>query len=297
MNRRLGLRRDCARVLASEAAAPLNNARLLIGAGKPFIMTRSCAARRVPVASDLIMLRRILILTLTAGAIFAADLDSALFERLEWRNIGPSSMGGRVTSIAGIPGNPAMVYVATASGGLFKTVNAGTTWTPIFDHQSTISIGDIAVDPHNADVVWLGAGEANARNSVSFGDGVYRTLDGGKTWRNMGLGDTHHISRVVVNPLNSNIIYVGALGHNTGPNQDRGVYMTTDGGETWKKVLYIDAEHDCADLDIDVNNPNILYATMWRFDRKPWRFISGSEKTGVFRSLDAGRTWTQLTNA
>jgi photosystem II stability/assembly factor-like uncharacterized protein len=233
-------------------------------------------------------------LALTAGAIFAADLDSALFERLEWRNIGPSSMGGRVTSIAGIPGNPSLVYVATASGGLFKTTNAGTTWTPIFDHASTISIGDIAVDPHNPDVVWLGSGEANARNSVSFGDGVYRTLDGGKTWRNMGLGDTHHISRVVVNPLNSNIVYVGALGHNTGPNQDRGVFMTTDGGETWKKVLYIDAEHGCADLDIDVNNPNILYATMWRFDRKPWRFISGSEKTGVFRSLDAGRTWTQL---
>ena len=242
------------------------------------------------------MLRRFLILTLTAAAIFAADLNSELFERLEWRNIGPASMGGRVTAVRGIPGDPALVYVATASGGLFKTVNGGTTWTPIFDHQNTISIGDIAVDPHNPDVVWIGAGEANARNSVSFGDGVYRTLDGGKTWRNMGLANTHHISRVVVNPLNSNIVYAGALGHNTGPNEDRGVYMTTDGGETWKKVLYIDAGHGCADLDIDVNNPNILYATMWRFERKPWTFISGDEKTGVFRSLDAGRTWTQLTN-
>lgn len=237
-----------------------------------------------------------IILTLAAGAISAADLNSELFERLEWRNIGPANMGGRITAVRGIPGDPALVYVATASGGLFKTVNGGTTWTPIFDHQNTISIGDIAVDPHNPDVVWVGAGEANARNSVSFGDGIYRTLDGGKTWRNMGLADTHHISRVVVNPLNSNIVYVGALGHNTGPNPDRGVYMTTDGGETWKKTLYIDAEHGCADLDIDVNNPNILYATMWRFDRKPWTFISGGEKTGVFRSLDAGRTWTQLTN-
>jgi photosystem II stability/assembly factor-like uncharacterized protein len=237
-----------------------------------------------------------ILLTLAATATPAADLNSELFERLEWRNIGPATMGGRITAIRGIPGDPALVYVATASGGLFKTVNGGTTWTPIFDHQNTISIGDMAVDPHNPDVVWLGAGEANARNSVSFGDGVYRTLDGGKTWRNMGLADTHHISRVVVNPLNSNIVYVGALGHNTGPNPDRGVYMTTDGGETWKKVLYIDAEHGCADLDIDVNNPNILYATMWRFERKPWMFISGSEKTGVFRSLDAGRTWTQLGN-
>ncbi len=243
------------------------------------------------------MIHRILpALALTASFLFSADLDSKLFERLEWRNIGPSSMGGRVTSIQGIPGNPAIVYVATAAGGLFKTVNAGTTWTPIFDHQSTISIGDIAVDPHNPDVVWLGAGEANARNSVSFGDGVYRTLDGGKSWRNMGLPDTHNISRVVINPLNSNIVYVGALGHNAGPNSDRGVFMTTDGGETWKKTLYIDAEHGCADLDMDANNPNILYATMWRFERKPWTFISGSEKTGVFRSMDAGRTWTQLTN-
>ncbi len=243
------------------------------------------------------MLCRIsIILTLSGIVTPAADLNSELFERLEWRNIGPASMGGRITAVRGIPGDPALVYVATASGGLFKTVNGGTTWTPIFDHQDTISIGDIAVDPHNPDVVWLGGGEANARNSVSFGDGIYRTLDGGKTWRNMGLSGTHHISRVVVNPLDSNIVYVGALGHNTGPNEDRGVYMTTDGGETWKKVLYIDAGHGCADLDIDVNNPNILYATMWRFERKPWMFISGDEKTGVFRSLDAGRTWTQLTN-
>jgi hypothetical protein len=143
--------------------------------------------------------------------------------------------------------------------------------------------------------VWLGAGEANARNSVSYGDGVYKTLDGGKTWRNLGLRDTHHISRVAVNPLNTNIAYVCALGHNTGPNQERGVFMTTDGGETWKKTLYIDAEHGCADMDIDVNNPNVLFATMWRFDRKPWRFTSGSEKTGVFRSVDGGRTWKQLT--
>src|SRR5580692_7174283 len=169
-------------------------------------------------------------------ALWGADLNSSLFERLQYRSIGPASMGGRITDVEGVPGRPELVYVATASGGLFKTTNAGTTWTPIFDHESTISIGNIAIDPRNPDVVWLGSGEANARNSVSFGDGVYKTLDGGKTWRNLGLGETHHISRVVINPLNSNIVYVGALGHNTGPNQDRGVFMTTDGGETWKKV-------------------------------------------------------------
>jgi photosystem II stability/assembly factor-like uncharacterized protein len=227
-------------------------------------------------------------------ALWSADLNSALFERLQYRSIGPASMGGRITDVEGIAGRPELVYVATASGGLFKTTNGGTTWTPIFDHENTISIGNIAVDPHNSDVVWLGSGEANARNSVSFGDGVYKTLDGGKTWRNLGLRDTHHISRVALNPLNTNIAYVCALGHNTGPNEERGVFMTTDGGETWNKTLYIDAQHGCADLDIDTQNPNVLYATMWKFDRKPWTFISGSEKTGVFRSLDGGRTWAQL---
>src|SRR5271165_2485162 len=139
-------------------------------------------------------------------ALWGADLNSSLFDRLEFRSIGPASMGGRITDVEGVAGNPALVYVATASGGLFKTTNGGTTWTPIFDHESTISIGNIAVDPHNSDVVWLGSGEANARNSVSFGDGVYKTLDGGMTWRNLGLTDTHHISRIAINPLNTNIV-------------------------------------------------------------------------------------------
>ncbi|HKE28769.1 MAG TPA: hypothetical protein VKB88_40745 [Bryobacteraceae bacterium] len=227
-------------------------------------------------------------------ALWGADLNPSLFERLEYRSIGPASMGGRITDVEGVAGRPDLVYVATASGGLFKTTNGGTTWTPTFDHEATISIGNIAVDPQNPDVVWLGAGEANARNSVSFGDGIYKTLDGGKSWRNLGLRDTHHISRVVVNPLNTNIAYVCALGHNTGPNEERGVFMTTDGGQTWNKTLYIDSQHGCADMDIDGNNPNVLFATMWRFERKPWMFISGSEKTGVFRSVDGGRTWTQL---
>src|ERR1700722_18980394 len=184
--------------------------------------------------------------------------DASLFEGLEWRSIGPAAVGGRMTDIEGIPGNPWLVYAASASGGLWKTTNGGTTWTPIFDHASTISIGDIAVDPHNPDVVWVGTGEANARNSVSFGDGVYKTLDGGKTWRNLGLRDTHHISHISINPLNTNIAYVCALGHNTGPNDDRGVFMTTDGGDSWKNVLHIDAQHGCADMDIDTSNPNIL---------------------------------------
>ena len=151
---------------------------------------------------------RNLFLWLAAAASLGAQIPPSLFERLEYRSIGPASMGGRTTDIAGVPGDPALVYVATASGGLFKTTNGGVSWTPIFDHENTISIGAIAVDPHNPDVVWVGTGEANARNSVSFGDGVYRTLDGGKTWRNLGLKDSRHISRIVINPLNTNIVYV-----------------------------------------------------------------------------------------
>src|SRR5262249_39898187 len=238
----------------------------------------------------------VLISTTLAAAALAQPIDPSLFEQLEYRSIGPASMGGRITDIEGVPGNPNLVYVASASGGLFKTTNGGLTWSSIFDKQKVISIGDLALDPNNPEVIWVGTGEANARNSVSFGDGVYKSADGGKTWKNLGLRDTRHISRVIVHPQNPALVYVAALGHNWGPSEERGVFLTTDGGETWKKVLYLDAEHGAADLDIDPVNPNILYATMWRFDRKPWKFVSGNEEGGVFRSIDGGRTWTKLAN-
>jgi photosystem II stability/assembly factor-like uncharacterized protein len=218
------------------------------------------------------------------------------FARLEWRSIGPANMGGRVADVESVPGNANIVYVATASGGLWKTVNAGVTWKPIFERQGTISIGDIALAPGNPDLVWVGTGESNVRNSVSFGDGVYKSTDGGKNWQHMGLKNTEHISAIVIHPQNPDIVYVGALGHAFAPNDERGVFMTTDGGKTWTKTLYIDREHGVADLEIDPTNPNILYAGMWSFERKPWTHRSGSEKGGVFRSIDGGRTWNKLTN-
>jgi photosystem II stability/assembly factor-like uncharacterized protein len=224
------------------------------------------------------------------------SIDVKSFERLEWRSIGPANMGGRTSDVEGVAGNPALVYVGTASGGVWKTTNGGTTWTPIFDRQNTISVGDMAVDPTNPDVIWVGTGESNVRNSVSFGDGVYKSNDGGKTWIDCGLKDTQRISRIVINPLNTDVVYVGALGHAFGPNQERGVFMTTDGGKTWAKTLYTDAEHGVADMDIDPTNPNIVYAAMWHFERKPWTFRSGSEKGGVYKSIDGGRTWNKLTN-
>jgi photosystem II stability/assembly factor-like uncharacterized protein len=222
--------------------------------------------------------------------------EAKAFERLEWRSIGPSNMGGRAADVEGVPGNPSLVYAATGSGGLWKTTNGGVTWKPIFERQNTISIGDIALEPNNPDVIWVGTGESNVRNSVSFGDGVYKSNDGGKTWQHLGLKDTNTISRIVVHPTNPNVAYVAAVGHPFGANEERGVFMTTDGGKTWQKTLYIDASHGASDLEIDPVNPNILYAGMWTFERKPWTFRSGDEKGGLFRSLDGGRTWNKITN-
>ena len=218
------------------------------------------------------------------------------FENLSYRFIGPAGMGGRITDVESVPGNPNTAYVATGGGGLWKTTNGGVTWTPIFERQNTFSLGDIALDPRNPEVIWAGTGETNPRNSVSFGDGIYRSTDGGKNWQHMGLENTERITRVLVNPLNPDIVYAGALGHAFGPHADRGVFMTTDGGKTWTKTLYIDESHGISDLEIDPRNPNILYAAMWKFERKPWTFTSGSDKGGIFRSTDGGRTWKKLTD-
>src|SRR5215216_5464837 len=216
------------------------------------------------------------------------------FARLEYRSIGPAIMGGRVADVEGVPGDANVVYVASASGGLWKTTNGGVKWTPIFERQGTLSIGDVALAPSNPDVVWVGTGESAVRNSVSFGDGVYKSTDGGRTWQHMGLRDTEHISKVLVHPRNPDVVYVGAQGHAYGPNEERGVFMTTDGGKTWAKTLYLGPEHGVADMDIDPSNPNVVYAVMWKFRRTPWTHTSGDERGGLFRSIDGGRTWQKL---
>jgi len=244
----------------------------------------------------------LLVICLLASTVFAQNGGvqkspyEEAFSRLEYRSIGPAIMGGRISDVEGVPGDANVVYVASASGGLWKTTNGGITWKPIFERQGTLSLGDIALAPSNPDVVWVGTGESNVRNSVSFGDGVYKSTDAGKTWQHMGLKDTEHISAIVINPQNPDIVYIGALGHAFGPNEERGVFMTTDGGKTWTKTLYIDNQHGVADLEIDPTNPNILYAGMWSFERKPWTHRSGSEKGGVYKSIDGGRTWNKLTN-
>jgi photosystem II stability/assembly factor-like uncharacterized protein len=218
----------------------------------------------------------------------------AALEGLEWRNIGPANMDGRVADVEGVPGNPRVVYVGSASGGVFKTTNGGTTWKPLFDKEAVASIGDLALEPGNPDVIYVGTGEANVRNSVSFGNGVYKSTDGGATWKHLGLAETERISRIVVSPRDPRQVYVAALGRAFGPNPERGIYRSTNGGESWEKVLYLDDKHGAADLDLEPDNPNVLYAALWRFERKPWTHTSGSEQGGVWRSVDGGTTWKKL---
>ncbi len=216
------------------------------------------------------------------------------FENLEWRSIGPVNMSGRVADVEGVPGNPDIVYVGAASGGVWKTTNGGLTFEPIFDDQPIASIGDLALAPSNPAVIYVGSGESNARNSVSFGNGVYKSTDAGQSWTHLGLEQTRHISRVLVSSADPDVVFVGAMGHFFGPNEERGVFRSTDGGRTWEKVLYVDERHGVSDMDIDPTNPNIIYAAFWHFDRKPWTHTTGSREGGVWKSVDGGTTWKKL---
>ncbi len=220
--------------------------------------------------------------------------DDSPFANLEFRPIGPVNMSGRVADVEGIPGDPNVVYVGAASGGVWKTTDGGLTFEPIFDEQPIASIGDLGVALSNPDVVYVGSGEANARNSVSFGNGVYKTTDGGQSWSHLGLEESRHISRVLVSPVDPELVYVGAMGHFSGPNEERGVFRSRDGGAHWEKVLYLDERHGVSDLEMDPTNPLILYAAFWHFDRKPWTHTTGSEEGGVWKSVDGGDSWTKL---
>jgi len=226
-------------------------------------------------------------------------LDPSLLSSLRWRSIGPANTGGRIDdfAVARVPGQPDAIYVATASGGVFKSTNQGTSWTPVFDRvDAMMSIGDVAVAPSNANIVWVGTGEANNRQSSSWGDGLYKSVDGGRTWKSSGLGDTRHIGRIVVHPSNPEIVYVAAVGHLWGPNAERGVFKTIDGGQTWKNVLYVDDNTGATDLVLDPQNPDTLLAAMYQRQRKAWGFNGGGSGSGVFRTRDGGTTWTKLTD-
>lgn len=214
---------------------------------------------------------------------------------LVWRNIGPVNMSGRVADVEGIPGDPNILYVGSASGGVWKTINGGVTFAPIFDKEDIASIGDMALAPSNREVIYVGSGEGNPRNSVSIGNGVYKSTDGGKHWQHLGLEETRYISRVHVHPADPDTVWVAAIGHIYGPNPERGVFKSSDGGVSWRKTLYVDEMHGAADMDVNPQNPNVVFASMWLFNRKPWTHTSGSEDGGVFKSIDGGETWRKIT--
>jgi photosystem II stability/assembly factor-like uncharacterized protein len=218
-----------------------------------------------------------------------------VFKNLKFRNLGPAVAGGRVTAVVGIPGNPNVYYAAGAAGGVFKTVDGGIKWEAVFKNEATASIGALALAPSNPNLVWVGTGEANVRNDIVDGHGVYLSSDAGHSWKFTGLADAGQISSVLVNPHNSQIVFVGALGHAWGPNAERGVFRTEDGGKSWKKVLYVDDTTGVADLVMEPDNPEVLYAAMWHFRRYPWTLEDGGESSGIYRSTDGGDTWKKLT--
>ena len=227
-------------------------------------------------------------------AVNAQKISLDQFKNLRPRNIGPAGMSGRITAIDAIVANPNIFYVGAASGGIWKTENSGQSWLPVFDEQPTQNIGAIAIQQSNPAVVWAGTGEGNPRNSLNLGSGIYKSLDAGKTWKKMGLEKTICIHRVVVDPTNPNTVYAAAIGNPYAEHNERGVFKTTDGGETWNKILYANDTTGCADLIMDPSNPNKLIAAMWQFRRTPWNLKSGGKGSGLFITVDGGKNWKQL---
>lgn len=221
-------------------------------------------------------------------------ITAATFGTIEARQIGPAVMGGRITAIEGINRNPRMVYVGTAGGGIWKTTNAGASFTPIFDKQPQ-SVGALAIDQAHPDTIWAGTGESNMRNSVSVGLGIFRTTDGGENWVKMGLDSTEHISKIIIHPNDPNTLFVAVPGHLWNDHKDRGLYKTSDGGKSWQKILYVDEKTGCADVLMDPRNPDVLLASMWQFRRQPYSFASGGPNSGLYKSKDGGKTWTKIT--
>ena len=238
-----------------------------------------------------------LFLTLALVSTITASAQSvALVKNLQFREIGPAAMGGRIDDFAVVESNPNLMYAASASGGVFKTVNGGITWVPVFDDQPVSTIGDVTVSQSEPDTVWVGTGESNNRQSSSWGNGVYKSTDGGKTWTNMGLKDTHHIGRIVIHPSNPNIVYVAAAGHLWGPNEERGVFKTIDGGKTWTKALSINADTGVNDIAMDAMNPDTLYAGAYQRRRSAFGFNGGGPGSALYRTTDGGATWKKLTD-
>ncbi|MEL7270938.1 MAG: hypothetical protein AAGL34_15295, partial [Bacteroidota bacterium] len=226
----------------------------------------------------------------------AQEFSMDMVQDMKPRNIGPAGMSGRVTSIDVVLSNPDILYVGTASGGLWKSTSGGIKWEPLFEKEVTASIGAVKIQQSNPSVIWVGTGEGNPRNSLNGGYGVFKSIDGGKTWTAMGLEKTRHIHRIVIDPTNPDVVYVGAIGSPWGVHPERGVYKTEDGGKTWKKILSTNNTSGIADLVIDPSNPNKLIAAMWQHKRDPWFFKSGGGGSGLYITMDGGENWKELTD-
>ena len=221
-------------------------------------------------------------------------LSTGTFSGMRFRSIGPATTSGRVNMFAVDPNDRAKYYVAVASGGVWKTVNAGTTWTPVFDGEGSYSIGAIALDPKNSSIVWVGTGEYNSQRSVGYGDGVYRSEDGGRSWKNMGLKTSEHIGRIVIDPRDSNIVFIAAQGPLWSPGGERGLYKTTDGGKTWKSVIKISENTGVTDVVMDPSNPDTMYAATWQRRRHFYTLVNGGPESAIYKSVDGGETWARL---
>ncbi|HEX8942168.1 MAG TPA: hypothetical protein VF785_03460 [Gemmatimonadaceae bacterium] len=231
-----------------------------------------------------------------AAARPATDTSTATstIKRLRWRSVGPANNAGRVSVVAGVPGNRDVYYVAGANGGIIKTTNGGVTFRPIFDKQDVGSIGAIAIAPSDPNIIYVGTGEENPRNNASIGDGMYKSIDAGQHWTHIGLEKSDKIARLVIDAKNPDLVYACALGREWGPNEERGVFKTTDGGKSWKKILYVDSQTACSDVAADPGNSNILYAGMYTYRRWAWHLESGGGNTAVYRSVDGGNSWERL---
>jgi photosystem II stability/assembly factor-like uncharacterized protein len=228
-------------------------------------------------------------------SLLAQTLDMEKLKGMKPRNIGPGGMSGRITAIDAVVSDPSIIYAGAASGGVWKSTSGGINWEPIFDKEAVQSVGAIAIQQDNPSVVWVGTGEGNPRNSLNGGYGIYKSLDAGKTWKLMGLEKTRHIYRIVIDPKNPNTVYVAAIGSPWGEHPERGVYKTTDGGETWNRILFVNEKTGCADLVMDPSNPNKLIASMWEHRRWPWTFKSGGPGSGVYITYDGGKNWKKIT--
>ena len=223
-------------------------------------------------------------------------LDDIKISGLKWRSVGPSLTSGRISDVAVNPNNPFEYYVAASAGGVWKTVNSGVEFTPIFDNEGSYSIGCITIDPNNTNVLWVGTGENNNQRSVSFGDGVYKSIDGGATWKNMGLKTSEHIGKIIVHPDNSNVVYVAAIGPLWSKGGDRGLYKTEDGGETWNAILTVDEHTGVNDVVMDPRNPDVLYASTLQRRRHVYTYVGGGPGSGLHKSTDGGKTWNKVQN-